>query len=147
MDAITKDCVPASLYGFTLFIDLDGMTARHLMQLHPRIVMNILHSWQGCYPIRLQSINFINAPKYAHIGIAIFKTFMNEKLKQRLHVYTHDETMMHKCFKDTPVNIRPLEYGGTDGTVQEIIGNYNNYKQNTRRLRYAILVKNRECLL
>lgn len=121
MDVITKDYVPTSLYGFAVFIDLDGITSRHLLQLHPRVVMNIIHSWQGCYPLRLQSINFVNAPKYADIGIAIFKAFMNEKLKQRLHVYTRDETVMHKCFKDIPVNSRPLEYGGTDGTIQEII--------------------------
>lgn len=120
VDVMMKDYVPPSLYGFAVFIDLDGVTARHLVQLHPRIVMNIVHSWQGCYPMRLRSINFINAPTYVHVGIAIFKSFMNKKLKQRLHVYTRDETMMRKCFKDIPVNIRPLEYGGTDGTVQEI---------------------------
>lgn len=130
MDVLMKDRVAPSLYGLALFIDLDDVTARHLAQLHPRTVMNIVHSWQACYPIRLRSINFINAPKYVHIGVTIFKAFMNEKLKQRLHVYKRDETMMHEYFKDIPVNIRPLEYGGTDGTIQEIIGNYDNYKEN-----------------
>ncbi|XP_029671464.1 retinol-binding protein pinta-like isoform X2 [Formica exsecta] len=120
MDVITKVYVPLSLYGITLFIDLDGVTARYLKQLHPRIVMNIVHAWQGCYPIRLRSINYINAPMYVHIGISIFKHFMNEKLKQRLHVYTPNETKMHKCFEDIPADIRPLEYGGTDSTAQEI---------------------------
>ncbi|XP_072759669.1 retinol-binding protein pinta-like [Anoplolepis gracilipes] len=121
MDVIIKDYVPPSLYGYSVFIDLDGVTVRHLAQLHPRIVMNIVHAWQGCYPMRLRSINFINAPKYIHIGLAIFKSFMNEKLKRRLNIYKRDETMIHKCFKDIPVNIRPFEYGGTDGTIQEII--------------------------
>ncbi|KMQ93844.1 alpha-tocopherol transfer [Lasius niger] len=121
MDVMMKDRVAPSLYGLALFIDLDGVTARHLMQLRPHIVMNIVHSWQGCYPIRLRSINFINAPKYVHIGVAIFKSFMNEKMRQRLHVYSRDETVMHKYFKDIPVNIRPIEYGGTNGTVQEMI--------------------------
>ncbi|XP_029163462.1 retinol-binding protein pinta-like [Nylanderia fulva] len=121
MDVMMKDHVVPSLYGLALFIDLDGITARHLAQLKPRAVMNIVHSWQSCYPIRLRSINFINAPKYVHLGVAIFKSFMNEKLKQRLHIYTRDETMMHKCFKDISINIRPLEYGGTDCTVQEVI--------------------------
>lgn len=128
MDVISKDYVPLSLYGITIFIDLDGVTARYLKQLHPRIVMNIVHAWQGCYPARLQSINYINAPMYVHIGISIFKHFMNEKLKQRLHVYTPNETKMHKCFEDIPADIRPLEYGGTDSTAQKIAGNYNNYK-------------------
>lgn len=146
-----KDRVAPSLYGLALFIDLDGVTARHLMQLRPHIVMNIVHSWQGCYPIRLRSINFINAPKYVHIGVAIFKSFMNEKMRQRLHVYSRDETVMHKYFKDIPVNIRPIEYGGTNGTVQEMIGNYDNYKQNRAIayvcIWYTMLVENREWFL
>lgn len=141
MDVITKDYILPSLYGFVLFIDLDSVTVHHLKQLQPRVVMNIVHAWQGCYPMRLQSINFINAPIYVNIGIAIFKPFMNEKLKRRLHVYTRNNKMS-KCFEDIPADIRPLEYGGIESTAQEIAGNYDNYKQNDRRLRYTMLVKN-----
>ncbi|KAL6445679.1 hypothetical protein ACFW04_000878 [Cataglyphis niger] len=101
-------------------IDLDSVTVHHLRQLQPRIVMNIVHAVQDCYPIRLQSINFINAPIYVDIGVAIFKRFMKEKLKRRLHVYTRNDTKMFKCFEDIPADIRPLEYGGIDGTAQEI---------------------------
>ncbi|KAL6445676.1 hypothetical protein ACFW04_000878 [Cataglyphis niger] len=142
MDVIMKNYVSPSLYGLMLFIDLDSVTVHHLRQLQPRIVMNIVHAVQDCYPIRLQSINFINAPIYVDIGVAIFKRFMKEKLKRRLHVYTRNDTKMFKCFEDIPADIRPLEYGGIDGTAQEIAGNYDNYKQNDKRLRYTMLVKN-----
>lgn len=121
-DVIMKDYIPPSLYGLTVFIDLDGVTWRYLKQVNPRLAMNIVHAWQSCYPLRLRSINFINAPTYIHIGLAIFKPFMSEKLKRRFHVYKCDETMIPKCLENIPVNIRPFEYGGTDGTVQEIIG-------------------------
>lgn len=48
---------------------------------------------------------------------------MTEKMQKRLHVYT--QKMMQNYFKDIPANILPVEYGGTNGTLQELTGNYD----------------------
>ncbi|XP_011704762.1 PREDICTED: alpha-tocopherol transfer protein-like [Wasmannia auropunctata] len=45
------------------------------------------------------------------------KSFMTEKMKNRFYVYSH---MSQSCFKDVPADILPIEYGGTDGTIQEL---------------------------
>lgn len=78
--------------------------------------------WQSSYPIRMQSINIINAAEYVDIVLRIFKSFMIEKMKNRLHVYSQKATQ--NSFKDIPVNTLPVEYGGTGGTLQELAGNY-----------------------
>ncbi|XP_011646580.1 retinol-binding protein pinta-like isoform X2 [Pogonomyrmex barbatus] len=60
----------------------------------------------------------------------IFRSFMNEKMKSRLNVYT--QKTMQDCFKDIPVNILPVEYGGTDGTLQELTEYWKNLIEENR---------------
>ncbi|XP_011871609.1 PREDICTED: alpha-tocopherol transfer protein-like [Vollenhovia emeryi] len=108
----------ASLYGCSVFINVANPTMRHALQLQPQVIMNIVHTWQSCYPIRMQSITMFNAPEYIDVVARIFRSFMTEKLKNRFHIYSHRTTQ--NCFEDIPANILPVEYGGTDGTVQEL---------------------------
>nr|XP_012222898.1 PREDICTED: alpha-tocopherol transfer protein-like [Linepithema humile] len=118
MDVLARNHVEGSMYGCVVYIDLDLVHIGHVTQMRPNVIMNLVRSWQGCFPMKIKSINFINAPEYAHVVLRIFKSFMNEKLKQRMHTYT--KKMMHDYFKDIPVDILPVEYGGTDGTIVEL---------------------------
>ncbi|XP_011703022.1 PREDICTED: alpha-tocopherol transfer protein-like [Wasmannia auropunctata] len=106
-----------SVYGFVAFFDLINVTLRHIAQCPPHVLINIVHAWQSCYPVRMQSINFINAPTIVDGIVRIMKSFMTEKIKNRFHVYSH---MSLSCFKDVPADILPIEYGGTDDTIQEL---------------------------
>ncbi|XP_024873771.1 retinol-binding protein pinta-like [Temnothorax curvispinosus] len=106
----------ASVYGFASFIDMVNPTVRHILQLRPYILMNLIHAWQSCYPIRIQKINIFNVPAFFNVIVEILKSFMTEKIKNRFNVYSHTTD----CFKDIPAEILPVEYGGTDGTIQEL---------------------------
>jgi len=122
-------CYPAaSVYGYTIFIDVSNPSLQHIAQLRPYVLMNFVHAWQNCYPARVQSINIFNAPVFFDVVVKIFKSFMTEKLKSRFHVYSH--RTMQNCFKDIPANILPVEYGGTDGTIKELTGNCNKLEHN-----------------
>ncbi|KYN05825.1 PREDICTED: alpha-tocopherol transfer protein-like [Cyphomyrmex costatus] len=114
----TKNYTATSVYGCSVFIDIANPTMRHVLQMQPQIIKNLVQTWQSSYPMRIQLINMINAPKYVDIVLKIFRTFMNEKMKNRLHVYS--QNAMHNCFKDIPANILPVEYGGIGGTRQEL---------------------------
>ncbi|XP_011707074.1 PREDICTED: alpha-tocopherol transfer protein-like, partial [Wasmannia auropunctata] len=85
----------ASVYGCAMFIDVVNPTVRHIALCQPHIFMNIVHAWHSCYPIRVQSINFINAPRIADGIVRIMKSFMTEKMKNRFYVYSH---MSQSCF-------------------------------------------------
>ncbi|KAM0729321.1 Retinol-binding protein pinta [Formica fusca] len=113
-----RDSVETSLYGFVIIADFGHITLHHIAQMRPRIVMNALYAWQGCYPVRIKSLNFINVLDIAKALMIIIRYFLNDKLKQRLHIYTCKT--MHDCFINMPANILPVEYGGTDGTIQEL---------------------------
>ncbi|XP_018374443.1 PREDICTED: alpha-tocopherol transfer protein-like [Trachymyrmex cornetzi] len=116
---VAVKCYPAaSVYGYTIFIDVSNPTLQHITQLRPYVLMNFVHAWQNCYPARVQSINIFNAPVFFDVVVKIFKSFMTEKLKSRFHVYSR--RTMQNCFKDIPANILPVEYGGTDGTIKDL---------------------------
>jgi len=112
----------ASVYGCTMINDVINPTIYQFFQIGPSTLKKVAHVWQNCYPMRFQLIIVINAPKFLDISFKIFKSFMSEKIKKRINIYSH---MMQSCFKDIPANILPVEYGGTDGTIQELIGNYD----------------------
>ncbi|XP_032675367.1 retinol-binding protein pinta-like [Odontomachus brunneus] len=117
-DLSSRDHVSGSLRGVFAIIDLDGVGLGHALQMRPNIIKNLVHSWQGCCPIRIQSINFVNTPAYVDVVLSIFKQFMNVKLKQRLSVYRRG--VKNNCCKELPPEILPVEYGGTDGSLQEL---------------------------
>ncbi|XP_011697552.1 PREDICTED: alpha-tocopherol transfer protein-like, partial [Wasmannia auropunctata] len=71
-----KNNATASIYGCASFIDVVNPTIRHITQFRPSTLMNIVHTWQNCYPIRMQSINIINAPTFFDVIIRIMKSFM-----------------------------------------------------------------------
>ncbi|XP_072762199.1 retinol-binding protein pinta-like isoform X1 [Anoplolepis gracilipes] len=118
VDVSIRDSVEASLHGIVIITDLEHISLRHAIQLGPRIALNLVHALQGCYPMRIQLLNYINTPKHINFFLTIIRYLLNTKLKQRLHIYTHETT--HDCFKNIPTNILPVEYGGTDGTIQEL---------------------------
>ncbi|XP_025268976.1 retinol-binding protein pinta isoform X1 [Camponotus floridanus] len=118
IDLALRDSVEASLYGLVIIIDSQYATLRHIAQVRPGFLMNIVHMWQGCYPIRIQLLNYVNTPEFTKFIMMLTRYFLSDKLKQRLHVYTHKTT--HECFTNIPANILPVEYGGTDGTIQEL---------------------------
>jgi len=126
-EVATKNYTTVSVYGCSIFIDIINPTVRHAVQMRPQEVMNLIHSWQNCYPMRIQSINIINAPAYTDLILKMFNPFMSEKMKSRFHVYT--QRTMQNCFEDIPINILPVEYGGTGITFQELTGNCNKVKR------------------
>ncbi|KYQ46324.1 Alpha-tocopherol transfer protein [Trachymyrmex zeteki] len=118
LDIAMKYYPTGSVYGYALFIDTSNPTLRHIAQLRPSLLMNIVHMCQKCYPGRVKSINVFNVSEIFNGILQIFKSFLTEKMKNIFHVYSYKTTQ--NCFKDIPANILPVEYGGTDGTIKEL---------------------------
>ncbi|KAE8749829.1 hypothetical protein FOCC_FOCC003297 [Frankliniella occidentalis] len=106
-----------SIYGVFAVIDLSGVSLGHALQLTPPVIKKAVHAWQDCYPVRTRSMDFINAPIYVNVVLNIFRKFMNDKLKRRVHVHGKSLNSLHKVVSPS---ILPEEYGGTCGTLQEL---------------------------
>ncbi|XP_039314936.1 alpha-tocopherol transfer protein-like isoform X2 [Solenopsis invicta] len=115
LETMMKYYPAGSIYGYSVFVDTNNLFIRQILQFTPFVLRNMVHTFQKCYPMRYHKIVVFNTPKAFEVIIEIMKTFMSEKLKNRFHVYSHKH-----CFEDIPAHILPVEYGGTDGTLEEL---------------------------
>lgn len=108
----------ASVYGVTAIFDLNCTTLSHATQMTPSIIKKAVHAWQDCYPLRTKSLDFVNSPTFVNVVLNIFRRFMREKMRNRVHVHGYDLQSLHKVVDPA---ILPEEYGGTGGKVQDLI--------------------------
>nr|XP_045595419.1 retinol-binding protein pinta-like isoform X1 [Procambarus clarkii] len=106
-----------SLSGVVQVLDLAGVTPAHGMQMTPALVKKAMTIWQEGYPMRPKGLNYINTPAAFDTVFNIFKSFMKEKMKKRVHLHGNDLESLHR---QVPKEVLPVEYGGTNGTVEEI---------------------------
>merc|ERR1719259_308060 len=64
-----------------------GLTAAHGFQMTPAVVKKAMTVWQDGYPMRPKAMHYINTPQGFDTVFNIFKSFMKEKMKQRIHVH------------------------------------------------------------
>lgn len=129
LDLALRDHESVTIHGITAILDVNGITYEHVLQLPPSVIKNLVHAWQGCYPVRIYSLDFINAHKFLNVVLNVFRSFMISKLRERIHIYT---TGKLKLYKTLPINILPKEYGGTDGTVRELSEHWKRVVEENR---------------
>ncbi|XP_064107321.1 alpha-tocopherol transfer protein-like isoform X2 [Macrobrachium nipponense] len=81
-------------------------------------LMKKMHTlFEEGYPMRPKGLNYINTPAAFDTVFNIFKSFMKEKMKKRIHIHGSD---LESLYKEVPKECLPVEYGGTNGTIEEI---------------------------
>ncbi|XP_061707839.1 uncharacterized protein LOC133518224 [Cydia pomonella] len=103
--------------GAVSVIDLEGSTMAHFGQMTPSLMKKMTVANQDAVPARIKGGHYLNTPSFFESVLNIMKSFMNEKLKQRIHVHNKD---YEGLYKHVPKEILPAEYGGNSGTFQEI---------------------------
>ncbi|XP_029166218.1 uncharacterized protein LOC114937027 isoform X1 [Nylanderia fulva] len=100
---------------------------------HDPHAITVAEAVKGCYPTRMKLLNYINVPGYANLFLELTKLFLNKKLRERFHFYSRQTA--HDCFKDMPVNILPVEYGGTDEYWKKVIEENREWLINDEKYR------------
>nr|CAD7568205.1 unnamed protein product [Timema californicum] len=62
-----------------------------------------------CIPLRLKQIHHVNQPYFFNLVFAIFKPFLSEKLRNRLHFHGSDWSSLHSYIDP---EFLPTKYGG-----------------------------------
>ncbi|KAF2904676.1 hypothetical protein ILUMI_01505, partial [Ignelater luminosus] len=94
--------------------DSKDVTLRHMLNITPTIAKKCLTSIQYGYPLRPQGIYISNSP-YIEVLYNIIKPFLNEKMKERINIFSNNELQ-----KVIPLEILPKEYGGQGSSVYEL---------------------------
>lgn len=135
----------AVVCGHIEILDLANVTSAHFFQLEPVLMKKLTIIGQEATPLRHKGFHIINAPQGTDTIFNMIKSFMSEKNRQRVsqiiffnfdfyskknfgysfsflffQLFVHNKNL-ESFYEHVPKNILPVEYGGENGTIQEII--------------------------
>ncbi|XP_069951886.1 retinol-binding protein pinta isoform X4 [Cherax quadricarinatus] len=116
-DVLWMEDEQMSVTGVVQLLDMADVTPAHGMQMTPALVKKAMTIWQEGYPMRPKGLHYINTPAAFDTVFNIFKSFMKEKMRKRVHIHGTD---MESLYRHVPKSVLPVEYGGTNGTIEEI---------------------------
>ncbi|XP_037866431.1 retinol-binding protein pinta isoform X1 [Bombyx mori] len=118
-----------TISGEELVSDLKDTGFGLIRQWTPAYARKLFMCFENALTIRMTRINVLNAPIGMRTAVAIFKLFLKEKLKKRIYIYNEDYEEM---FKYIPKSLLPKEYGGTEGTLQDLTDHWKNKVESYR---------------
>lgn len=104
------------IYGVTAIFDMSGIALGHATQLTPGVIGKAINAWQN-YHCRPKQMEFINAPSFINVMLNIFKSFMSQKMKERVRVHYDGIGTLHTIVDKS---ILPPEYGGEGESVESL---------------------------
>ncbi|KOX73152.1 Alpha-tocopherol transfer protein-like [Melipona quadrifasciata] len=105
--------------GIHVILNMTGLTLTHVTHITPSFAASVTDWIQRCLPCRLKGIHIVNQPFIFNMIYQIFKPFLLEKTRKRLHFHgTNRESLL--SFVDE--NVLPVEFGGKYEMPRESIG-------------------------
>ncbi|KAG6446333.1 alpha-tocopherol transfer protein-like [Manduca sexta] len=119
----------AVVAGVVSILDLDAVKMGHFLQMTPNLMKRMVVTSQDATPVRMKGTHYINTPAGFETIYNAIKNLLNEKNRNRLYVHNKNYDEMYKYI---PQDILPEEYGGTGGTIPEIIDYWKKKVQEYR---------------
>ncbi|XP_077989739.1 alpha-tocopherol transfer protein-like [Glandiceps talaboti] len=119
--------------GIVFLGDYEGLSMSHLSKLGPGFGKRTIDTMQNAIPVRIKASHYVNEPKLFDTAFALFRPFLNDKLKQRVIFHGDDIGTLHKHI---PSDILPSDFGGskppcdTTEWVNEMLAAEEAFKQN-----------------
>ncbi|CAK1549784.1 unnamed protein product [Leptosia nina] len=114
---LAEDDTPG-ICGVRTILDLKGVTMGHFTQMTPATMKKMVVLGQDATPMRFKGAHYINLPAGFDVVFNALRSLLNEKNRSRL--YVHNENY-EEMYKHIPKDVLPHEYGGSAGTINEII--------------------------
>ncbi|XP_005189931.1 alpha-tocopherol transfer protein-like [Musca domestica] len=112
----------AILQGVIFIGDFEKATMAHMMQMTPSLMKKMTVHSEKAVPLRPKAQHFINTIAGFEPIFNMVKPMMSAKQQKRLYVHGHK---MDSLTKEIPLKYLPKEYGGENGSVEEIIAEWD----------------------
>jgi hypothetical protein len=110
--------------GIIVLLDFTLFGAAHVLNWNRETIRNASKCWQEVYPTRNKAIHFYNTPTLFNALWEIFKFFMNDKTKSRIHFHKDSLESLHN---KVPKRLLPTEYGGEAGPFKNLIKSWKEH--------------------
>lgn len=110
--------------GAMFWSDGRNASVRDIMHLTPALLKKMQGITEKGYPLRLKGVHCSHAPQMAESIFNLSKSFVSEKLSQRMFMYS--EANHEQFCKKIPKQLQPQEYGGENGSVKTLTENWKN---------------------
>ncbi|XP_022226704.2 uncharacterized protein LOC111076939 [Drosophila obscura] len=107
----------ATVSGYLEIMDMTGVTAANLFALQPQLLSKFSAYADEAMPTRQKGIHFINVPKAFETGFKSLLSWFPGKIRERVSVSSDPEAIFERVSRA----YLPVEYGGTKGSIQDLI--------------------------
>lgn len=104
--------------GIIGLVDMNGIQARTIACCTIPVIKKYIEIMFRSYPARVHELHLIRAPKIFDALLNIAMWFLPTKIKNAIHKHGSDISSLHQYI---PIEDLPAEYGGTNGTLKELI--------------------------
>lgn len=120
MEIIMDEMDQSSVTGFITANNCKGATLSHVaMMSNPVTMKKSATVLQDAYPLRPKCMHMLNMPGLMDNILTMFKSFMNDKMKDRIQHYPMDD--FSAFVEDCGIDVLPEELGGSNGKIQDHI--------------------------
>lgn len=117
----------ASVCGAVVISDAVGSTMAHMKNFSPTMSKKMITIFEEAYPSRPKEMHILNMPGFVDSVFNMIKGFMKEKMRQRMQI--HKKGDYSKLQEALGTEVLPIEYGGTNGSIDDIAGGFWLYDQ------------------
>ncbi|XP_037952691.1 alpha-tocopherol transfer protein-like [Teleopsis dalmanni] len=111
----------ANVNGIVHIMDLANVTKGHLFQMTPGTMKKMTVWTEQALPLRPKANHFVNTPTGFDVVFNMVKPMLSQKQQDRLHVHGNNMDSLHA---QIPKKYLPKEYGGENGSLQDVIDSW-----------------------
>merc|ERR1711892_573703 len=130
MSVARKNDEQAIIRGFVMVQDMDGIGAEHLTMFNLAVIKKMITMGKTAWPVRPKGAHILNRPSIMESIHNMVRNLQEEKMRNRNTV--HKAGDLTKLHEDLGQDILPAEYGGTNGTIEELRVYWKNEVEKNR---------------
>jgi len=113
-----KDDEQTVIKGFVMVQDLKGVGANHVTMMNIASLKKMITMMETAWPLKPKAEHIVNMPGIMDSLFKIANSMMKQKMQDRIHVHTDGD--LTKIQEDLGKDVLPVEYGGNNGTLEEL---------------------------